>query len=90
MKIEDIPQPVLDKIKEYAFLQYNVNSIIELKNKIVDQQFEIIVNKYLSEVLLRISRIKKDEAKWYIPTDDERIDYLQSMIDAMQMEGHGL
>lgn len=80
--IQDIPTPVLNKIKEYAFLQYNVTTVAELKAAIVDERFNEIINNFLGEVLLRILRAKADEAKAYEPTEAELIAKLQEKIDA--------
>jgi hypothetical protein len=80
--IEDIPPAVLNKIKEYAFLQYGVTTVTQLKAKIVDERFNEIINDYLGEVMLRILRAKADEAKAYDPTEAEIIAKLQAKIDA--------
>lgn len=80
--INEIPTPVLDKIKELAFKEYRVSTIVELKAAIVDIEFQRIVNGYLSEITKRILRSKADEAKVYEPTDVEFIEKLQSKIDA--------
>lgn len=80
--IEDIPPAVLNKIKEYAFLQYGVTTVTQLKAKIVDERFNEIINDYLGEVMLRILRAKADEAKAYEPTESEIIAKLQAKIDA--------
>lgn len=83
--INEIPTAVLDKIKEYAFKQYNVTNVTELKAAIVDEKFEQIVNEYLDEATLRIKRQKQDEYNAYIPTEDEIIAKLQEKIDATQV-----
>lgn len=80
--IEDIPAPVLNKIKEHAFLQYGVNTIAELKAAIVDERFNETINGYLGDVTLRILRAKADEAKAYEPTEAEIIAKLQAKIDS--------
>ena len=80
--IEDIPTPILNKIKEYAFLQYGVSTVAELKSAIVDERFNEIINNYLGEATLRIMRAKADEAKTYQPTDAEIIAKIQAKIDA--------
>ena len=79
--IQDIPTPVLNKIKEYAFLQYGVSTVAELKAAIVDERFEQIINDYLGEVTLRILRAKVEEAKAYEPTESEIIEKIQAKID---------
>ena len=84
--IEDIPTPVLNKIKEYAFLQYGVSTVVELKTAIVDERFNEIINDYLGEVMLRILRAKVDEAKAYQPTEAEIIAKLQAKINATTSE----
>lgn len=80
--IQDIPAPVLNKIKEYAFLQYGVTTVTQLKAAIVDERFNEIINDYLGEVMLRILRAKADEAKAYEPTEAEIIAKLQAKIDS--------
>lgn len=80
--IEDIPPAVLNKIKEFAFLQYGVSTVTELKTAIVDERFNEIINDYLGEVMLRILRAKVDEANAYQPTEAEIIAKLQAKIDA--------
>lgn len=80
--INEIPMPVLDKIKELALKKYGVSTIVELKAAIVDAEFQRIVNGYLSEITKRILRSKADEAKVYEPTDVEFIEKLQAKIDA--------
>lgn len=85
MAIEDIPTPVLNKIKEYAFLQYGVSSVVELKAAIVDERFNEIINDYLGDVTSRILRAKADEAKAYKPTQEEIIEKLQAKIDAVSL-----
>lgn len=82
MKIEDIPTDVLNKIKEKAFLDYDVSTVVELKEKVVDEKFEEIINTYLDQAKLRIMRQKADEAKAYNPTEAEVIAILQAKIDA--------
>lgn len=81
--IEDISPAVLNKIKEYAFLQYGVTTVTQLKSAIVDERFNEIINDYLGEVMLRILRAKADEAKNYKPTESEIISKLQEKIDAV-------
>ena len=81
--IEDIPTPVLNKIKEYAFLQYGVSTVTQLKAAIVNERFEQIINDYLGDVTLRILRAKADDAKAYEPTEAEIIEKLQAKIDAV-------
>ena len=79
---KDIPESVLNKIKEYAFLQYGVSTIAELKAVIVDEQFNKIINNYLGDIKLRLLRTKADEAKAYEPTEVELVERLQAKIDA--------
>lgn len=85
MAFENIPTVVLEKIKEYALLQYGVSTVTELKAAIVDERFEQIVNDYLEEATLRILRAKADEAKFYEPTEDEVIAVLQAKIDTINL-----
>lgn len=80
--IDDIPASVLNKIKELAFLQYGVSTIIELKTAIVDEQFNKIINNYLDDIKMRLLRAKADEAKAYEPTDEELIEKLDAKINA--------
>lgn len=80
--INEIPTPVLDKIKELALKEYNVATVVELKAAIVEAEFQRIVNAYLSEITKRILRSKADEAKVYEPTDVEFIEKIQAKIDA--------
>ena len=80
--IQNIPTPVLNKIKEYAFLQYGVSTVAELKAAIVDERFNEIINDYHGEVTLRIIRAKVDEAKAYEPTEAEIIEKIQAKIGA--------
>jgi len=86
VKINEIPEAILTKIKEFAFIQYNVISVAELKAAIVEERFEQIVNEYLNEAKLRIMRLKADEAKAYNPTDEEIIAKIQARIDAAIVE----
>lgn len=86
MTIEDIPTPILNKIKEYAFIQYGVSTVTQLKAKIVDERFNEIINDYLGDVMLRILRAKADEAKNYEPTEQELIAAIQAKIDAATQE----
>jgi len=86
VKIDKIPIAVLTKIKEFAFIQYNVESIVELKAAIVEERFEQIVNEYLNEAKLRIMKFKADEAKAYNPTDKEIIAKIQARIDAASLQ----
>jgi len=81
-KLEDIPENVLNKIKEKAFLDYNVSTVQQLKDAVVDEKFEEIINSYLGEATLRILRLKKDEFAAYQPTEDEIIAQIQARIDA--------
>ena len=81
MAIEDIPTNILNKIKEKAFLDYGVSTVQQLKDKVVDEKFEEIINKYLGEATLRILRIKKDEFAAYQPTEEEIIAQIQARID---------
>lgn len=81
--INEIPTNVLDKIKELALKEYNVETVAELKAAIVDTEFQRIVNGYLSEISKRILRSKADKARVYEPTDVEFIEKLQSKIDAI-------
>ena len=87
VNIEDIPAAVLNKIKEYAFLQYGVTTVTQLKAAIVDERFNEIINDYLGDVMLRILRAKADEAKAYQPTDEEIIEKLQAKINAASQAG---
>lgn len=80
--INEIPTPVLSKIKELAFKEYRVSTIVELKATIVDKEFERIINGYLSEITKRILRAKADDAKAYEPTDVEFVEKIQAKIDA--------
>jgi len=82
MTIESLSPEVLNTIKEYAFIQYDVTTVAELKTKIVDAEFEKIVNTYLDEAKLRIKRQKMDEYAAYVPTDAEIIAQIQAKIDA--------
>ena len=82
MTIESLSPEVLNTIKEYAFIQYDVTTVAELKTKIVDAEFEKIVNTYLDEAKLRIKRQKMDEYNAYVPTDEEIIAQIQARIDA--------
>ena len=84
--INEIPTPILDKIKELALKEYNVTTVAELKSAIVDKEFERIVNGYLSEITKRILRSKADEARVYEPTNVEFIEKLQSKIDIASMD----
>ena len=81
MAIEDIPTNILNKIKEKAFLDYGVSTVQQLKDKVADEKFEEIINKYLGEATLRILRIKKDEFAAYQPTEEEIIAQIQAKID---------
>ena len=85
----NIPTSVLNKIKEYAFLQYGVSTVPELKAAIVDEQFGKIVNNYLGDVELRLHRAKADEAKAYKPTEAELVEKLQAKIDAFNSSKDG-
>ena len=84
--INNIPESVLGKIKEYALLLYGVSTIAEFKAAIVDAEFQRIVNAYLSEITKRILRSKADEAKAYEPTEEELIEKFQAKIDALYAE----
>ena len=86
MTIESLSPEVLNTIKEYAFIQYDVTTVAELKTKIVDAEFEKIVNTYLDEAKLRIKRQKMDEYNAYVPTDVEIIAQIQAKIDAVPKE----
>ena len=85
-KLEDIPENVLNKIKEKAFLDYNVSTVQQLKDAVVDEKFEEIINSYLGEATLRIKRQKMDEYNAYVPTDEEIIAQIQARIDAVPEE----
>jgi len=80
--IEELSPAVLNAIKAYAFIQYNVKTVAELKTKIVDAEFEKIVNTYLNEATMRIKRQKMDEYGSYVPTDEEIVAQIQAKIDA--------
>lgn len=80
--IDDIPASVLGKIKEYAFLQYGVSTVADLKAAIVDEQFNKIINNYLDDIKMRLLRAKADEAKVYEPTEEELIEKLDAKINA--------
>lgn len=80
--VKNISTTVLDKIKEYACLRYNVSNEIELKAAIVDERFTEIINIYYSEVMERILRQKADQVKNYIPTDVEFTEKFQEKIDS--------
>lgn len=73
---------VLDKVNELAFKKYNVSTVDELKNAIVNIEYQKITDKYIDEVRLRIVRQKQDEAKNYEPIDEEIMERLQAKIDA--------
>lgn len=73
---------VLDKVNELAFKKYNVSTIDEFKNAIVNIEYQKITDKYIDEVRLRIVRQKQDEANNYEPTDEEIMERLQAKIDA--------
>ena len=80
--IEELSPAVLNAVKAYAFIQYGVSTVAELKTKIVDAEFEKIVNTYLNEATMRIKRQKMDEYNAYVPTDVEIIAQIQAKIDA--------
>jgi len=84
VKIEELNPEVLNAIKQYAFIQYGVKTVAELKTKIVDAEFEKIVNTYLDEAKLRIKRQKMDVYNAYVPTDAEIIAQIQAKIDAVK------
>jgi len=82
VSIDELSPELLNVIKNYAFLRYNVDSVADLKSAIVDIEFEIIINEYLDNAKTRIMRIKMDEYKAYVPTDEELIAQVQKRIDA--------
>lgn len=84
VNIEDIPVLVLNKIKEYALLRYGVKTVTELKDAIITEQFNKIINNYLDDIKLRLLRERADEAKVYEPTDAELIEKLQTRINAFK------
>ena len=84
MTIEELSPAVLNAVKAYAFIQYDVSTVAELKTKIVDAEFEKIVNSYLDEAKLRIKRQKMDVYNAYVPTDEEIIAQIQAKIDAVK------
>ena len=84
--IEELSPAVLNAVKAYAFIQYNVSTVAELKTKIVDAEFEKIVNTYLDEAKLRIKRQKMDVYNAYVPTDEEIVAQIQAKIDAATPE----
>ena len=82
--IEELSPAVLNAVKAYAFIQYNVKTVAELKTKIVDAEFEKIVNTYLDEAKLRIKRQKMDVYNAYVPTDEEIIEQIQAKINGIR------
>jgi hypothetical protein len=73
---------VSEKVNELALKKYKVLTVDELKNTIVNIEYQKITDKYIDEVKLRIVRQKQDEAKNYEPTDEEIIERLQAKLDA--------
>lgn len=73
---------VSEKVNELALKKYKVLTVDELKNAIVNIEYQKITDKYIDEVKLRIVRQKQDEANKYEPTDKEIIERLQAKIDA--------
>lgn len=84
-RIGDMPASVLNKIKEYAFLQYGVSTLEELNTAIVAEQFDKIINNYLDDIKLRLLRAKTDEVKAYEPTEEELVEKIQARIDVFDL-----
>lgn len=80
MKFEDYSQEIRKAILEYAFQEYGVTNLGQLKQSISEDAFEAIVAGYLTEASYRIMNERVDEAKFRPIEDSMIVEKLQAKI----------